>query len=85
MAQDVIGGKADRKQIRDRAGSKFFISDEFARQLELVVIGKGRGGYQIVEAWFLSGLRNSAAQNFSAIIFPFLVQILFRTLAVIEV
>src|SRR5438309_641531 len=82
MAEKIVGGKADGEQIGDRAGAEFFAGNQSASKLQLVIVCQGCRTNYFKE--FGARLARGGEQHVAATVLDFLVPVLIRRLALVE-
>src|SRR6266581_1996121 len=50
VAKNVVGGKADYQKIGGGTAAQFFVDDELARELQLVIIGEGGSADDLIKS-----------------------------------
>ena len=78
MAENVVGGQADREQVGRGTLAELLVNHQFLGKRELVLIGEGRGADHFVEAGIFAVFRfavRGGAQNRALGVFPFAIPI----------
>src|SRR5215471_923570 len=88
VTENVIRRQTDRQEVGSRPGTQFLIHDQLSGELKLIIVRKRSRADELIKSRRLAFLilsRGSRAEDLTLEILPFPIQVLFRSMALVEI